>query len=62
MRRKASIVPARFTAAEWDAIYDALAFIEAGQDPWESDAPDDGESPTMTAVRSALDKLRGVWP
>jgi hypothetical protein len=47
----------RFTDKEWDAIATALSFIECGEDPWESDAPDDDFSPTFKAVKSALAKL-----
>lgn len=48
----------QFTEKEWDAVRDALAFIEAGEDPWADEATGSGPSPTLRALLRALTKLR----
>jgi hypothetical protein len=48
----------RFTEKEWEAIEAALAFVDCGEDPWEDEASEDDDSPTMKGIRSALAKLR----
>lgn len=53
----------RLTESEWDAVYSAVQFVLAGEDPWEADAPigEDGQpsddSPRMAALRTAREKL-----
>ena len=50
----------QLTNKEWDAIIAALGFVDAGEDPWEDELEkgEEGPSPTMKAVRSALSKLQ----
>lgn len=45
----------RLTKKEWDAIRAALAFVLAGEDPWETSLGD--HSWKYEACRTALNKL-----
>lgn len=52
------MIAPKFTQREWDAVLSALAFVDAGEDPWEHTASEDDVSPTLKAARSALKKLQ----